>query len=1264
MAEESLIPRITKADMEDPKVFRINSIIADLFKRAAKSSDEVRSVRSDLGRMRRVGGTAGNAIGAAIGSGAIPGNVTDIEVVETVNFDGITAAVTLRYRAPSPIGSFWGVQAWFRMPDTSTDVPVDAGFMPYQPDEDGWGMVRVVVTQPAAGDRDCQIWLSSMTATATNPLDEGATPSVVVEIPAATPVGETPLADSTDVAATFEIKDGRVLVTMTGTAPEDGNFAGVEVFIEIPKEDDVDPENITLPGQLYPQGWHFSEESQELDPKTWTAKLDVPVPPMDYLESLVDPKVKWVIYALSRSWGYANRLVRLTALAPPAPAGYTPFATITLDFTDYLSGIVDDGLGNVTVTSSAPPVKTWLANGDLRLQALRTDTPYSGYAPPYIGSSAIPTINPEFQGVVAFWEPADDPKRPYASGQMPYTGTPADPPPDNLGEVDVIIPRGYLVEGDNYLLLASYGERSRQPYKDHTKASLTTYWTINITSGELSGNPSDGVAPNPPSGVGQRVVVLGPLTWHASIFWTLPSPIGSTVGYEYELAYGDSVTPPGADGDWIPAGSVYGGFVREVNPGAPPLPPFYRDATDVSLWSRVRAFNERGERGAWVYSGASALVPKAGVPVEPTQSMACSVAIQSPPGHPEAYQSEITIIPPIPATGAVSWQARLGFFYEDAGTTQEGDWRVFGDRIPISQESWTWGAWPRPLPEYERYAKASVRLVYADGTTTDWVDSQAPLPLIAAAPAPPSTYANNSLAVTAVVDGVPSYGFIKRAIYDDENDWAGIYWIEVDAMPYLDEAMTTPDSEEWIDLGGLDPRGVFDAGTSKWVSEQRTSLWKMEAYPTWWKIRLTPINQDSVPGTPVIVGPIAVPSSEGFDAAHIDPSTLGSGANIIDGKLVSTKDGGGLSNGNFAAGLNDWDPPVAGIVATTTDAYDGQAAYIPAASENRYFTQTVGNVAPGRIYRLQAYARENTNTTGSMYLQWLNAAGGYISDIPPATITGDSYASYTVTGTAPANAAKLQVVFFLPAAATSGRMLIDNVVLTVEEPTAGGVTRTAEGITVNLGDGMTIVAGKLTPLLGDRLVIVDESGQKKLTAKALTNLETWGLSPSYFGVDSGFVIFEAAVMNFLLAKTINLTGEMRINNSSTDAYIVLNASGAAFVKGANSVNISAGGIVITNGSAVLSLLSTYVIAEALQVKQGTTVCFTATSTLLQIQGELQFVANGGINFTNSGTVTGFTIAKVSGLTNELAAKAPLIYSGDQTVNEKLAELDSRISALE
>lgn len=684
----------------------------------------------------------------------------------------------------------------------------------------------------------------------------------------------------TNLQAPFQIEDGRVLIDFQGTAPEHSIFAGCYAFIEIPAEADPDPENPTYPGQLYPQNWHFGEPSEPGNPRIWQALLDVPVPPREYLESLDTPKVTWTLYALSRTWGYSNVFVRHTD--ENLPANHTPSIRITLDFTAYLDGIETEGLGQVTVTE-AVPIRTWLPSGDLRLQALRAD--FRGYAPPYVGSSAAPAVDPDFQGVSLFWEPHEDPKRPYSAGQSPYTGDPLQTPPANLGEVDVIIPRGFLREGTNYLHLASFGESRRLPYRDHTRASIRTYWQITISSAELEATPSTGVAANPPSNVGQRVMILGPETWALVVFWTPPSPLGSTVGYDYELAYGAQSTPPGESGTWVPLGDVYGGSVREATAGAPPSEPFFRDAADVYAWSRARAYNERGERGEWVYSQASSLVPKVGRPA-PSEVGACSLAITSPPGHPEAYQLVLSVTSPAPSNGIVAWQAGVEFHEKADGTApEEGGQRLFPDKIPIDQAGWTWGAWPRPVPGYKVYARALVRFFYADGGMTDWIRSATPLPQIEQAPPPPSLFANTSFADYGDIDGVPSYWFGKRAEFADEKDWAGVNWIEVSARPFLDSGRTQPD-DGWIDLGGLDPRGEYDETEEVWISQQLTSPFKREAYPTWWTLRMVPMNADGSPGTAIDVGPLHVPASEGFDASHL---RLGSLASVFKIDPVTNK---------------------------------------------------------------------------------------------------------------------------------------------------------------------------------------------------------------------------------------------------------------------------------------------------------------------------------------------------------------------------------------
>ncbi|MCL4796570.1 MAG: hypothetical protein KJZ84_18545 [Bryobacteraceae bacterium] len=408
-----------------------------------------------------------------------PGKVTGIELVGTVQFDGLTAEAILRYLPPEPLAVFRGVVAFARMPQDSGEVPLEKGSARFEPDSEGRGTIRVSFTQPAGADRECRIWLCSRSAILTAPLDEVATPSIVVTIPAATPVGDIPLADIALLAASQEIKDGRVLIHLTGTAPVDENFAGAEVFLEIPQEADTDPEHPTLPGQFYRQNWHFGEPSIEGTPRQWEAKLDVPVPPTEYLQSLASPTITWLAYALPRSWGYTNRLKRLTSLDPVAPAEHTPFVQVTLDFTDYLAGVVSDELGSVTLVGD--PVVGQDSTG---IQVTQS------YVPPYYGVPGAFSIG-EFEGVEAVIELADGTV--LDRGKHPYTAQ-WDSPGNNVDAVRVAVPKPATLPATLYLHMMAYSPANRQKFKKvvhdgvptvHAQYAIATV-TISVQSLELT----------------------------------------------------------------------------------------------------------------------------------------------------------------------------------------------------------------------------------------------------------------------------------------------------------------------------------------------------------------------------------------------------------------------------------------------------------------------------------------------------------------------------------------------------------------------------------------------------------------------------------------------------------------------------------------------------------------------------------------------------------------------------------------------------------
>lgn len=646
--------------------------------------------------------------------------------------------------------------------------------------------------------------------------------------------------------------------------------------------------------------------------------------------------------------------------------------------------------------------------------------------------------------------------------------------------------------------------------------------------------PGTGGTGNPLSGVTVSVVNGPANTYALATSWTKPTIAAGVSGYSREARFfidSGGTTP---ESKWIPLGDVYGYATEEADTDFWPRP---LETRYVKI--RVAPFDANGGRGAWVESSLATVNPQA-APSVVTAVTVTGIAYGE--GH---YGLRAEWTEPTDTSGVLQYEREARFYTDSGLTTPDSEWIPLGITFPPDE---TEDAGPFERQYYTTYAVVRVRSVAHNGATSAWAESSnyAEIAPLAIPPQP------ESVAVTVGTDEGPlSFRFEIEVTANATPGTTDGY--QAEAQYYTDSGGTTAESD-WIPLGWIDPANLTIS----------TDYWSRPEATRYAKIRVAGQNLNNQIGAWRESSVVTIPALD-----------LGAGVNIVDGALTATKDGGGLSNGNFEAGLNDWTPTGAGIVATETDAYAGQAAYIPGDGNDKYLEQIVP-VIPGRVLRLECYARESTNSTGSMYIQWRTPGGTYISNSTGVTITGDTYTRYTETATAPATAGQAVIGFALLAAATSGRMLIDNVVLTVEEPVTGGVKRDASGLAVDVGNGMQIASGKLTPLLADRLIIVNEGGQMKLSAAALTNLATWGLSAADFDESGGNLIVKNAVIARLLTQTITLTGEMRVQNSTTDAYVLVNASGTEIAKGSNKVVTTSTGISIQGGGAELNATSSQI----------------------------------------------------------------------------------------
>lgn len=536
--------------------------------------------------------------------------------------------------------------------------------------------------------------------------------------------------------------------------------------------------------------------------------------------------------------------------------------------------VPDDTLKDVTVAGT--PTKTWLANGDLRLSALRSTDPAAGYIPPWIGNS--PSNIGSFQGVDVFWENEDTPLDPYPAAAPPYTGTAGGTTPTNYGEVNVTIPRGYLTEGTHYLILRSYGRSSRLGWKQHTLVPATCYWAITITSSELTANPSDGTTPGQPTGV-SAIVQPGstPEKFTLGVAFTPPTSLDGTVGYAHRYRYwlesGKTNLHWPTDGSWIEAGRVPGANLTQIIAGE-----YDRDGIPVYAEAAVNPFNDRNELGSWVVSGTAALVSPRSDETS-GQSAAVSLAISAGPDS-RTYMATATLTPPSPIGMVRQWECEMGFWTLETGGSQTGAYTPLAPPIDVNDTTEPFGPFPRGIDQ-EPWAELRTRFVYTDGSKGAWI--YAARKQVTKQPAPSVTLTNITTKIEGVDKdtGIPLYGFLKGAGLSGAKD--ALDKIQVESKIWTDAGLTVVD-EDWKDLGGLDPK-LNDTWPT--TSTQPTDLWPLHGYTIYTKVRIRAVNSDGVYGSWIESSVMVFAASPGLDAGQIDTSTIGGTFLISGGKLTN-----------------------------------------------------------------------------------------------------------------------------------------------------------------------------------------------------------------------------------------------------------------------------------------------------------------------------------------------------------------------------------------
>jgi len=145
-------------------------------------------------------------------------------------------------------------------------------------------------------------------------------------------IPEIPIKNLTMVLTSLDDETQQVTIKLSGTAPQLEGLSHFRCYVEIPQETDPDPRSPTLPGQLFYTGNHYAEPNSPVQ-----IELVLPYPPLQWLNTLPDKHVMWIIYVATSTWREDAPLVRLTQLSPPQPVGATPYATVELDFASWVN---------------------------------------------------------------------------------------------------------------------------------------------------------------------------------------------------------------------------------------------------------------------------------------------------------------------------------------------------------------------------------------------------------------------------------------------------------------------------------------------------------------------------------------------------------------------------------------------------------------------------------------------------------------------------------------------------------------------------------------------------------------------------------------------------------------------------------------------------------------------------------------------------------------------------------------------------------------
>lgn len=564
------------------------------------------------------------------------------------------------------------------------------------------------------------------------------------------------------------------------------------------------------------------------------------------------------------------------------------------------------------------------------------------------------------------------------------------------------------------------------------------------------------------------------------VSWTKNATAGGTAGYEVQLRIAEDASGTVIEADWGQTEQAYGYDTESYRCSFRPSP-----SNERWIRARVRSFNGRGDQfSAWSESPSwiSISTGAAGAPSQPASgdwSVASAIYRADKNGNQFARVRVTVAAIPSGADYVEAW-LNSGYGYRQIGIlTAPGD-SDHWEPQPTSASTW-----------YVKLTASRYDYVVVPGNDTEHPPKSLSITAWKAALALTSGTCSLQEMTWINVDGKKRYRMKHTAVGpSDENRQAiRVYrrWTDSSWTP------VTGEPGQWHVISGVDAT----SGTSwTWYTAEVEGFPAPDTVTNYNQIAYVPINHaGDETWTGALTFNISFSPDGGFNATAIDPSTLGIGASIIDGALQVTVANAGLSNGDFSAGSKDWMLD-SGWSIVTTDAYAGNALRGNGTGAVKYASSNRFSVIPGRILRASCYARSSlSGGTGQVYITFWTAADSFLSTSDLINVTGDSYAEYKVIATVPATAAYARFSASVPAAATSGRMIIDNVATILLEPVSGGLFRTSSGgLYIDSVEISKLTAGTAT-FTGDATFVRSGSGgQLVLNSSGVTISKVSGSS--------------------------------------------------------------------------------------------------------------------------------------------------------------------------